>query len=123
MFLGRLTLQDPFQFFYFFRQERCSKTSKKRGVASGTLLTPASAEMSNGRNGMVAEFSVIGPLKCYRKGTWFVIQSQKFLNYVTDSLKISSSKDLIRVKSKSFVRVLDSYLTALNETVQSSDVI
>ena len=116
MFSGHLTLRRPFLFFYFFKQENCSKTKNNinQSVATGTLLTPARVEMSDGRNGMVSQFSIFGPFKCHKKGTWFVIPTSKFLNVVNDSMKIKRQKKIpIPIKNKALRRHLNGYLKAL----------
>ena len=116
IFAGYLTLRRPFQFFYFFKQENCSKTKDiiNLSVATGTLLIPARVEMSDGRNGMVSQFSIFGPFKCHKKGTWFVIPTSKFLDVVNDSMKIRRQKKIpILIKNKALRRHLNGYLKAL----------
>ena len=116
MFVGHLTLRRPFQFFYFFKQQNCSKTKDNinLNVATGTLLTPARVEMSDGRNSLVSQFSIFGPFKCHKKGTWFVIPTSKFLDFVNDSMKIRRQKKIpIPIKNKALRRHLNGYLKAL----------
>ena len=119
MLAGHLTLRRPFQFFYFFKQENCSKTKDiiNLSVATGTLLIPARVEMSDGRNGMVSQFSIFGPFKCHKKGTWFVIPTSKFLDVVNDSMKIRRQKKiLILIKNKALRKHLNEYLKALTKS-------
>ena len=112
---GNFKLPEPFQFFYFFKQKLCSRIEGMQGnIATGTLLRPANTEMALGRESIVENFTIVGPIKCRnrKRSTWYAFLSPRYLNLDVNSLIIKQTGDLISVP-KSMSTALDGYVQTL----------